>query len=262
VTLQFRLQLRYDSTGDRADVQTLPGDRNGGISNLAAADLSGKWTGTMETNGSQVRIFVTLDKFLIACAGAQCAQAVSGTVATSDEAKTLPIEKDDIQGDTVSYHVHDNAGRIVKFRLSLTGSVLNGEAEVGGQVSKMSVSNPANVQVGFGSGDRAGSGVGSAEGVGSRVSRISGPVSSPVVIHKVDPEYSEEASSAKLQGTVVLYAEITPNGSATNIKVVRSLGMGLDEKAVEAVKQWDFKPGQKDGKPVTVAATIEVNFRL
>ena len=53
-----------------------------------------------------------------------------------------------------------------------------------------------------------------------------------------------------------------PSGKASNIRVVRSLGLGLDEKAIEAVKKWKFKPGYKDGKPVTVAATIEVNFRL
>jgi len=56
--------------------------------------------------------------------------------------------------------------------------------------------------------------------------------------------------------------EIDPSGRATNIKVQRSLGLGLDEKAIEAVKQWRFRPGYKDGRPVTVAATIEVNFRL
>ena len=60
----------------------------------------------------------------------------------------------------------------------------------------------------------------------------------------------------------MLYIEVDPSGKATNIKVVRSLGLGLDEKAIEAVKKWKFRPGYKDGKPVTVAATIEVNFRL
>ena len=61
----------------------------------------------------------------------------------------------------------------------------------------------------------------------------------------------------------MLYVEISPEGRATHIHVVRRLGMGLDQKAVEAVKRWHFKPGtMKDGKPVTVEATIEVNFRL
>ena len=78
----------------------------------------------------------------------------------------------------------------------------------------------------------------------------------------MEPEYTEEALSAKFHGTVLLYVEIAPDGTATNIRVQRSLGLGLDEKAIECVKQWRFNPGQKDGKPVTVAAMIEVNFRL
>ena len=61
---------------------------------------------------------------------------------------------------------------------------------------------------------------------------------------------------------MLLSIEVNASGTASNIKVVRSLGLGLDEKAIEAVKQWKFKPGYKDGKPVTVAAPIEVNFRL
>ena len=56
--------------------------------------------------------------------------------------------------------------------------------------------------------------------------------------------------------------EVDTSGHPRNIKVMRSLGLGLDEKAIEAVSQWEFRPGMKDGKPVTVAATVEVNFRL
>ena len=61
---------------------------------------------------------------------------------------------------------------------------------------------------------------------------------------------------------MLLSVEVDPSGRATNIRVVRSLGLGLDEKAVEAVKKWKFKPGMRNGQPVTVVATIEVNFRL
>ena len=87
-------------------------------------------------------------------------------------------------------------------------------------------------------------------------------VSSPVVIFQSDPEYSEEARKANYQGTVILNIEITPDGRATNIRVGRGLGLGLDEKAIEAVKQWKFKPGYRDGRPVTVPTTVEVNFRI
>jgi TonB family protein len=115
---------------------------------------------------------------------------------------------------------------------------------------------------GVGSGTGGGVGPGEGGGIGGGPFRVGGGVTAPLVLHKVEPEYSEEARKAKYQGTVLLYIEVDPSGRATNIKVQRSLGLGLDEKAIEAVKQWKFKPGYKDGKPVTVAATIEVNFRL
>ena len=92
--------------------------------------------------------------------------------------------------------------------------------------------------------------------------RVGGGVTAPALLRKVEPEYSEEARKAHYQGTVLLYVEVNPEGKATNIRVQRALGLGLDEKAIAAVQQWQFKPGTKDGNPVTVAATIEVNFRL
>src|SRR5262245_55837232 len=115
---------------------------------------------------------------------------------------------------------------------------------------------------GVGSGKGGGFGPGEGGGVGGGVFRVGGGVTAPSLLHKIEPEYSEEARKAKYQGTVLLYIEVDTSGRATNIKVARSLGLGLDEKAVEAVRQWKFKPGYKDGKPVTVAATIEVKFRL
>jgi TonB family protein len=115
---------------------------------------------------------------------------------------------------------------------------------------------------GVGSGKGGGFGPGEGGGVGGGVYKVGGGVTAPVVIFKKDPEYSEEARKAKYQGTVLLAIEVDPSGKATNIRVVRSLGLGLDEKAMEAVKLWKFKPGYRNGTPVTVAATIEVNFRL
>jgi TonB family protein len=115
---------------------------------------------------------------------------------------------------------------------------------------------------GVGSGNGGGFGPGSGGGVGGGVYRVGGGVTAPVLLYKKEPEYSEEARKAKYQGTVLLYIEVDPSGKAVNIRVQHSLGLGLDEKAIEAVRQWKFKPGYKDGKPVTVAATIEVNFRL
>ena len=89
-----------------------------------------------------------------------------------------------------------------------------------------------------------------------------GAVTSPRLLYKVEPVYSEEAREAKLQGTVLLDVEIWEDGLAHHIRVLRSLGLGLDEKAVEAVQQWKFVPGSKNGGPVRVAAQIQVDFRL
>ena len=94
------------------------------------------------------------------------------------------------------------------------------------------------------------------------VYRVGNGVTAPQLIYKVEPQYTEEARAAKYQGTVLLFVEVQADGTAANIRVVRSLGLGLDEKAIEALRQWRFKPGTKDGVPVPVAATIEVNFRL
>ena len=89
-----------------------------------------------------------------------------------------------------------------------------------------------------------------------------GGVKAPVLIYKIDPEYSEDARKAKHQGTVVLSAEIDVTGRVRNVRVISGLGLGLDEKAVEAVYRWKFRPAYRDGRPVVAPATIEVNFRL
>ncbi len=115
---------------------------------------------------------------------------------------------------------------------------------------------------GVGPGKGGGYGPGEGGGVGGGVYRIGGGVSAPTLIHKVEPEYSEEARKAKYQGTVVLYVVVDEKGLPRELKVVRALGLGLDEKAIEAVQKWRFRPGYLNGQPVKVAATIEVNFRL
>ena len=84
----------------------------------------------------------------------------------------------------------------------------------------------------------------------------------PKVIYKVEPQYTEEAKAAKVSGSVMLKVVVDERGNAQEIQVTKSLDQGLDQNAVEAVKQWRFSPATADGKPVTVAANIEVNFRL
>ena len=115
---------------------------------------------------------------------------------------------------------------------------------------------------GVGSGSGPGYGPGSGGGTGGGVFRVGGGVSAPRKIYDPDPEYSEEARKAKYQGTCVLYVIVGPDGRTRDIRVSRTLGLGLDEKAIEAVKTWRFEPGKKDGKPVSVAVNIEVEFRL
>jgi TonB family protein len=205
------------------------------ISNLFAADVSGKWTGTMETGGDSIGIFLTLNRY---------GPDLSGTMATLDEPRPVPIEKGEVHEDRLTFEVRevrDNAGRIFNFRLAFTDGRISGEASVGDQVSKVTLSQAPIAYYPI------------AGGLGPQ---------RPVLLSKVEPEYTEEARVAKLQGTVVLKVEIDPNGTPTDITVQRSLGMGLDEKAIQAVKQWKFKPASDKGRPVAATTTIFVNFRL
>jgi TonB family protein len=94
------------------------------------------------------------------------------------------------------------------------------------------------------------------------VYRIGNGITGPALLDKVEPDYTEKARKAKLAGTVLLYMQIDTSGKAVNMRVLRSLGMGLDEKAMEAVKKWRFRPAFKDGQPVVVETQVEVNFRL
>ncbi|MBV9265496.1 MAG: TonB family protein [Acidobacteriaceae bacterium] len=115
---------------------------------------------------------------------------------------------------------------------------------------------------GIGSGNGDGYGPGSGHGTGGGAYRIGGDVSAPQILSKVEPEYSEEARKAKYQGTVVLSIVVDEHGMPRDIRVIRPLGLGLDEKAIEAVQHWRFRPGMKGGRPVATQASVEVNFRL
>ena len=115
---------------------------------------------------------------------------------------------------------------------------------------------------GVGSGRGPGVGPGWGGGIGGGAYRIGGGVTAPRPIYAPDPDFSEEARKAKYQGTVVLWLVVGADGRAHDIRVQRSLGMGLDEKAIEAIAQWRFEPGRKDGIPVAVQVNVEVNFTL
>lgn len=136
----------------------------------------------------------------------------------------------------------------------VTGTLSNGTGSGGG------VGSGSGGGIGTGRGPGVGPGWGG--GYGGGAYRVGGGVSAPRALFQPDPEYSEEARKAKWQGTVVLWVVVGPDGRPHEIRVQRSLGMGLDEKAIEAVKQWKFDPAKKDGQPVAVQINVEVNFHL
>lgn len=115
---------------------------------------------------------------------------------------------------------------------------------------------------GVGSGKGPGFGPGEGGGTGGGIFHVGAGVSAPRVVFQVDPEFSEEARKAKYQGTCTLMLVVDSNGRPTNIRVANSLGMGLDEKAIEAAKKWRFEPARKDGHPVAVEIALEVDFHL
>ena len=96
----------------------------------------------------------------------------------------------------------------------------------------------------------------------NRVFKVGDGVSPPVAIYQPAPEYSKEARHAKYQGTCVLWLIVGTDGRPRDIRVRRTLGLGLDEKAIEAVKQWKFKPAMKDRMPVAVQISVQVDFHL
>jgi protein TonB len=115
---------------------------------------------------------------------------------------------------------------------------------------------------GLGSGYGSGLGSGTGGNYGGGLKKIGGGVSSPELIFKVDPEFSEEARKAKFAGIVLVNLVVDQNGNPQNVHVLRGVGMGLDQKAVAAVKQYKFKPAKEAGKPVAVELNVEVNFQI
>ena len=96
----------------------------------------------------------------------------------------------------------------------------------------------------------------------NQVLHIGGDVKPPVMVHMADPEYSPQAKAAKFSGTVRVYLLVDADGHTSHIRVVKGVGMGLDEKAVEAVSRYQFKPATLRGKPVPVDLYVDVNFQI
>ncbi len=115
---------------------------------------------------------------------------------------------------------------------------------------------------GSGGGIGSGNGTGAGNGSGGAVYRSGGGVTNPVPVYRPEAQYPEEARKAGCQGSVLLSLVVDETGKPANINVIVPLAMGLDEAAVEAVSQWRFIPGRKDGKAVPVLVKVQVTFRL
>jgi periplasmic protein TonB len=115
---------------------------------------------------------------------------------------------------------------------------------------------------GIGNGSGQGLGDGRDGGVGGGLYDVGGNVMAPVPIYDPDPPYSEEARKAKYSGTVSLIIIVDASGNVTDAQVIKPAGLGLDEKALETVRTWKFKPAMRNGAPVRVRCSVEVSFRL
>ncbi len=115
---------------------------------------------------------------------------------------------------------------------------------------------------GIGSGTGGGLGPGSGGGTGGGVFSVGGDITQPIPIYDPDPPYSEAARKAKYQGTVVLQIVVDTQGLVHDVHVVKPLGLGLDQKAMETIRTWKFKPAERNGVPVPVRIMVEVTFRL
>ncbi len=121
------------------------------------------------------------------------------------------------------------------------------------------------LQKGEGPGIEPGKGAGlgpGSDGSGGGPYAAGGNVSAPVPTHQPMPRYSEKARKAKYRGTVVLWIVVTARGDVTDVRVMRPLGLGLDQRAIEAVRTWRFQPGTRNGLAVPVLMSVEVMFRL
>jgi len=115
---------------------------------------------------------------------------------------------------------------------------------------------------GIGPGRGGGVGPGEGGGIGGGAFNVGGGVSEPVLLSQIQPEYSDDGRKARIQGTVELLIIVNPDGTVKFENVRKSLGYGLDQKAIEAVKKWKFAAGKKDGKAVPTYVSVLVNFSL
>jgi len=178
-------------------------------------------------------------------------QITPPTVVIADEAPKLPIDPSVLAPPNIPL---PHTGPLGDPLSSVLGPPSNGPGSGGG------IGSGSGGGVGSGRGPGVGPGWGG--GIGGGPYRVGGGVSAPKAVFTPDPEYSEEARKAKFQGVVVLWVVIGPDGHTHEVRVARPLGMGLDEKAMEAVRTWRFEPARMGGQAVAVAMNVEVSFRL
>jgi TonB family protein len=207
-------------------------------SGLIAADFSGRWAGTvMNADGQTAPIYLALN---------QQGEAVSGSL--TNEPRAIPLSDAVVRNEELRFRVSQNDGQATDYALTMvvTGNPLS-ERRValdGTATSAIGRSSVSLYPVDDGSFERGG-------------------VTGPVVVHKVEPRYTEQARAAKIEGTVLLRVQVEETGMVSNdhIQVIRSLGYGLDEAAIACVRQWRFKPAFRSAYAVRTTASIEVNFR-
>jgi protein TonB len=193
-------------------------------------------------------------------------------ISRSELLARLPVH----EGDTWSPEVISAVTKAVReYDPHLTIALARTAANGGELELRISVLNSTPLStpnaITFAANGAAGSGAGSGSSSSSEqkaaplpagVYSVGGGVSPPSVLSKVDPVYPEDARDEKVAGTVQLSIVVGIDGKAEDIQVVRSVDSRFDPKAIDAVTQWVFKPGMKDGLPVKVRAQIEINFRL
>ncbi len=180
-------------------------------------------------------------------------QLTPPVVVIRNEAPKLPVEPTVVVPPEIHLEM-PHSGALGDPVSSVLGPPSNGTGSGGG------IGSGSGGGVGPGRGPGVGPGWGG--GIGGGAYRVGGGVTSPRLIYGPEPEFSEEARKAKYQGTVVLALVVGTDGRTYAIRILQSLGMGLDEKAIEAIRQWKFEPGRKDGVAVAVQVDVEVNFHL
>jgi protein TonB len=178
-------------------------------------------------------------------------QLAPATIVVRRSDPMLPVQPTVVGPPDVKLPQSEHIGDLISSNVVIPS---NGSGEGGGAGS--------GSDTGLGGGTGLGYGPGSNIGAGGGAFPMGRGISAPRAIYDPEPEYSEEARRVKEQGVVILSLVVDQQGRPRDIHVARSLGMGLDQKAIEAVTRWKFSPGMKDGIPVAVRVNIEVSFRL